>query len=42
MTVETFEKKYNSLQKEGIELYEAMKPLLAQLKSLAQRSLSLY
>ena len=42
MTVEEFEEKYNSLHKEGIELYEAMKPLLARLKSLAQRSLSLY
>lgn len=42
MTVEEFEEKYKSLQKEGIELYEAMKPLLARLKVLAQRSLSLY
>ena len=42
MTVEEFEEKYKTLQKEGIELYEAMKPLLARLKSLAQRSLSLY
>lgn len=42
MTVKTFEKKYNALQKEGNEIYADIKPLLIRLTGLARRCLSLY
>ena len=41
MTVETFEKKYKALQKEGDEIYAQIKPLLNRLKSLSKKSMKL-
>ena len=42
MKVETFEEKYNALQKEGAEIYAAILPLLAKLTGLAHRCKALY
>ena len=41
MTVEQFKEKYESLQKEGNEIYAQMKPLLKRLKTLAKNGLKL-
>ena len=42
MTVKTFEEKYHALQKEGNEIYAAIKPLLVRLNGFAHRCKTLY
>lgn len=41
MTVDKFKEQYESLQKEGNDIYAQMKPLLKRLKVLAKRGLKL-
>ena len=42
MTVKTFEKRYNAIQREANEIYAQIKPLLNRLKLLSKKCMKLY